>query len=284
MLLTMTASYDIMCMNILMRIHIHMKGANHTMKFIAVSNQKGGVGKTTTATTLAYGLKLRGKRVLLVDCDPQGNSSDTFKASTKQGEPTLSDLLFTNENPELCIQHTVVGDILAGDSILEDADKHLKGFTGYFRLKHRLEALAGLYDHVIIDTPPNLGILLQNALIAAEGVIVPITCDRYALQGMSRFVETVNDVRSQPNPGLRVLGLLLVKYDSRTLLAREVVGGLPQIADSLGAEVFTTHIRRTVEVEKSQAARIPLQEYSPESTAAQDYDIFIDELMRGGVV
>lgn len=254
------------------------------MKIIAISNQKGGVGKTTTATTLAYGLKLRGKRVLLVDCDPQGNSTDTWRAKNTAGHPTLADLLFSNEPAEECVQHTEMGDILAGDPVLEDAEKQLTGFAGYFRLKRRLEPLLAQYDHVILDTPPNLGILLQNALIAAEGVIVPVTCGRYALQGMGRFIETVNDVKSQPNPDLEVLGLLLVKYAGRTVLAKEVTTGLPELTKNLGTNVFDTKIRRTEEVEKAQASRVPLQRYSPEATAALDYNTLIEELEMRGVI
>lgn len=254
------------------------------MKIIAISNQKGGVGKTTTATTLAYGLKLRGKRVLLVDCDPQGNSTDTWRAKNTEGYPTLSDLLFSNESAESCIQHTEIGDILAGDSILEDAEKHLVGFAGFFKLKKRLEPLLPLYDHIILDTPPNLGILLQNALIAAEGVIVPVTCGRYALQGMGRFIDTVNDVKSQPNPSLEVLGLLLVRYAGRTSIAKEVVSGLPDLTGKLGTGVFDTKIRQTVKVEDAQANRVPLQRHAPEATAAVDYDALIDELERRGII
>lgn len=251
---------------------------------IAISNQKGGVGKTTTATALAYGLKLRGKRVLLGDCDPQGNSTDTWRAKNTEGFPTLSDLLFTDEPAVECIQHTEIGDILAGDPVLEDAEKHLKGVAGYFRLKKRLEPLTGLYDHIILDTPPNLGILLQNALIASDGVIVPVNCSRYSLQGMSRFVETVNDVKAQPNPDLKVLGMLLVKYAGRTVMAREVVSGLPELAKTLGADVYETKIRRAEAVEKAQANRMPLQRFSPDATATIDYDAFIDELIQGGVI
>ncbi len=254
------------------------------MKTIAISNQKGGVGKTTTATSLAFGLMQRGKKVLLVDCDPQGNSTDTWRAKNTEGYPTLSDLLFSNEPAEECVQHTEIGDILAGDAILEDAEKHLTGFAGFFKLKKRLEPLLPLYDHIILDTPPNLGILLQNALIAAEGVIVPVTCGRYALQGMGRFIETVDDVKSQPNPDLEVLGLLLVKYAGRTVLAREVVSGLPDLTEKLGTNVFETRIRRTEEVEKAQANRVPLQNFSPEATASQDYNTLIEELEKRGII
>ena len=254
------------------------------MKIIAVSNQKGGVGKTTTATTLAFGLQEMGRKVLLVDCDPQGNSSDTYRAVTADGYPTLSDLLYSDEPAIECVQHTEIGDILVGDSVLEDAEMYLKGIAGYYRLKKRLDELAPLYDHIVIDTPPNLGLLLQNALIAAEGVIVPVTCGRYALQGMSRFTDTVAEVKSQPNPNLNVLGLLLVRYNGRTMLAKEIVNGLPALTKSLGTGVFETKIRRTEEVEKSQAARTPLQAYSPNCTAAKDYKEFFKELEKRGII
>ena len=264
--------------------HTHKKEEVRDMKIIAVSNQKGGVGKTTTATNVAYGLQLRGKKVLLVDSDPQGNSTDTWRAKNTDSYPTLSDLLFSNEPVEECIQHTEIGDILAGDPILEDAEKHLKGVAGYFRLKNRLAPLEGKYDYVIIDTPPNLGLLLQNALIAADGVIVPVTCGRYSLQGMSRFIETVNEVKAQPNPDLKIYGLLLVRYIANTLLAKDVVEGLPALTIELGTDVFDTKIRNTIEVEKAQAARVPLEQYSPESTAAIDYMDFIDELEKRGIL
>ena len=254
------------------------------MKTIAVSNQKGGVGKTTTATNLAYGLQLQGKRVLLVDSDPQGNSTDTWGAKNDDGYATLSDILFTNESIEDCIQHTEIGDILAADPVLEDAEKHLKGVAGYFRLRNRLAPLASKYDYVIIDTPPNLGLLLQNALIAADGVIVPVTCSRYSLQGMSRFIDTVNEVKSQANPNLEVYGLLLVRYMEQTVLAREITDGLPGLTVELGTGVFETKIRNTIEVEKAQAARVPLEMYAPKATAAVDYMEFIDELRKRGIL
>ena len=138
--------------------------------------------------------------------------------------------------------------------------------------------------HIIIDTPPNLGILLQNALIAADGVIVPVTCGRYSLQGMSRFIDTVNEVKLQPNPDLKIFGLLLVRYMDRTVLARDVVEGLPELMTELGTDVFDTKIRNTIEVEKAQAARVPLDVFSPEATAAIDYRDFIEELEKRGIL
>ena len=252
------------------------------MKIIAVSNQKGGVGKTTTATNLAYGLQLRGNKVLLVDCDPQGNSTDTWRASGEDGYPTLSDLLFTNEPAEECIQHTEIGDILAADKLLREVDIRLKGVSGYYRLKNRLEALVPMYDYAIIDTPPNLGLLLQNALIAADGVIVPLTTSKYALDGMGQFIETVNEVKSMPNPKLKVLGMLFVKYMERKVLAKEVENGLPEILAQLDTAIFDAKIRLDEAIEKSQAARMPVNMYDPKARATCDYMEFAEEVTQNG--
>ena len=247
---------------------------------IAISNQKGGVGKTTTATNLAYGLQLRGKKVLLVDCDPQGNSTDTWRASSEDGYATLSDLLFTNEPVEECIQHTEIGDILAADSLLKEVDVRLKGVSGYYRLKNRLEPIKSTYDYIILDTPPNLGLLLQNALIAADGAIVPLTTSKYALDGMSQFIETVNEIKSMPNPNLKVLGLLFVKYMERKVLAKEVESGLPEILDQLETSIFDSKIRLDEAIEQSQAARLPVAMYAPKARATADYIEFIEEIER----
>lgn len=254
------------------------------MKIIAVSNQKGGIGKTTTATNLAYGLKLRGKRVLLGDCDPQCNTSKTYGAKLTDGSPTLGDLLFTDEPARDCVQHTEYGDILASDRVLDEAETRLKGFARFFRLKNRLNELAADYDYCILDTPPALNLLLQNALIAADGVIVPILSDSFSVDGLNDFYQTVTDIRSQPNPNLEILGLLLVRFDRRSVLNKEAADALPFVAKKLNTISFDTKIRHTVAVPESQVARMPIFEYNSKSTAARDYNSLIDELERRGII
>lgn len=254
------------------------------MKTITVCNQKGGVGKTTTATALAAGLKFRNKKVLLIDCDPQGNSSDTYRASMAEGSPTLADLLFSDVDAAACIQHTQAGDILAADPLLKHPERFLDGLSAFYRLKTRLAPIMDNYDHVIIDTPPNVSLLLQNALIASDGVIVPVTCDRYALKGLAQFSQTLLDIKAQGNPALRILGLLVVRYDGRTNLAKEAIEGLPGVAEALGTEVFDTYIRESVKVRVAQASRWTLFAGAPNSTTAEDYFAFINELGRKGIV
>jgi chromosome partitioning protein len=248
------------------------------MKVITICNQKGGVGKTTTATALARGLVLKGRRVLLVDCDPQGNSTDSYRASIEDGSPTLADLLYSDEPATSCVQHTEYGDILASDPLLSAAEKYLTGIGGFYKLKKRLEPLLPLYDHIIVDTPPNLGILLQNALIATEGVIIPVTSGRYALQGMSQLTDTLAEVKSQPNPYLEVLGLLMVKHRPWLSITKEVRKGLPAVADTLGTKVFHSTIRDAVAVEKAQAARMPVFDFDSSCNPAKDYTSFLYEL------
>lgn len=259
-------------------------GRGYDMKIIAICNQKGGIGKTTTATNLAFGLQKRGKRVLLVDCDPQRNSSDTYRADLSDGAPTLADLLYTNDPAESCIQHTEYGDILAADKMLEDADKYLRGVSGFYKLRNRLREVADQYDHIIIDTPPALNLMLQNALIAAEGVIVPITAGKYPLQGLSDFWDTVKDVQSQPNPELTILGILLVKYKKRSVLTRDILRDLPPVTQMLNTTLFKTKIRDREEVEKAQAARMPVSVWRENGDAAADYAALISELSKRGVI
>ena len=252
---------------------------------IAISNQKGGVGKTTTATNLAYGLQLRGKKVLSVDCDPQGNSTDTWRAiSNDDNYPTLSDVLFQNKPVEECIQHTECGDILAADGELSNIDKHLTGFKAFYRLQECLSTIKNKYDYIILDTNPHILLLLQNALIAADSVIIPLEAGYYEVSGMVEFSNTIADVKSMPNPNLKVLGILATKYDVRNNINKELVDGLPDVAERMGTIAFDTRIRNTVEVKEAQKRKLTIHEYNPNCTAAIDYMNFIEELEQRGMI
>lgn len=252
-------------------------------KIIAVANQKGGIGKTTTATALSAGLQIRGKQVLLVDTDPQCSASDTYKAETN-GAATMYDILCNREPIEETIQHTESGDIIPCDPLLADANKKLTGLGDEKLLKKALTPILPKYDYVIIDTPPGAGVLLHNALTAAEKLIIPITADRYGLQGLSQLQNTIKAIQENTNPSLSVSGLLLIKHNERTNLSKIVSESFPAIATEMSTQVFDTYIRESVVTKEAQTNRTTLYAHAPKSTTASDYSEFIDELIEKGVV
>mgnify|MGYP000850251493 CR=1 FL=1 len=251
-------------------------------KIIAITNQKGGVGKTTTATALATGLNLKGKKTLLVDTDSQCNSSDTYRAQT-DGVATLYDVLCEGENALTSIQHTASGDILPADKLLSRAESRLPAVGNGNVLKAALQPILGLYEYIIIDTPPDLGMLLANALTAADTLIVPISPDRYSLQGLADLQETIAAAKRYTNPALTVSGLLLTQYNGRTNLAKDITSDMPGIAAALGTEVFNTPIRISVAAKEAQVMQTSLFEHAPNSTTAQDYMQLVDELLERGI-
>lgn len=251
------------------------------MKVYVIANQKGGIGKTTTAVALASILHQKGKRVLLIDTDQQCNSTDTYGAQI-DNQATLYDVLLDDNPVPLndAVQHTEYGDIVAADPLLSRADKVLDGdVEGYYHLQDVLSKLKN-YDYVVIDTAPALNALLKNALITANEVIIPVTADRYAIMGLSQLTQTISAVKRRQNPGLHVAGLLLVAYSERTTLARETKESLQKIAKELDTKLFNTTISRTVKVSEAQSNRVPLMYYAPNSTAGKDYLSFYDELMN----
>ncbi len=249
-------------------------------KIIALCNQKGGVGKTTTATTMAAVLQNKGYKVLFIDSDPQGNATDTYCA-TVENMATLYDLLFENESVNECVQKTEHGLIVAGDPLLKEAGKHLDGVSGAYRLKERLEPIRDDFDYIIIDTPPTLGELLTNALTACDSVIIPVTADRYGIQGLTQLVETVASIRKYTNPNIKVEGLLLVKYTWRVRLQRELHNALKEMAEIFETKVFQSTIRESTKTREAQTVRQSLLEYAPKSTTAVDYIAFVEEFLKG---
>ena len=251
-------------------------------KIIAVANQKGGTGKTTTSTCLAGALQLMGKKVLLVDCDAQCNATDTYGAQT-QDVCTLFDVMTRQGTVAEGIQHCEAGDILPSDPAMKDLDEQLvRDMNRNVRLKAALHDVSDQYDYIVLDTPPQLGLALVNALIAADSVIVPITADRYALAGLSQLSQTVADVKSFFNPDLKIEGLLLNQYKSRENLSKEVVEQLPVIAQSMGTMLLDVKIRPSMGVRKAQAERHSLfSGDTAKSTSAEDFKALAQYIVGG---
>lgn len=252
------------------------------MKIYCVANKKGGIGKTTTATNLASILTNKGYKTLLIDADPQCNSTDTFRAKIKD-TATLFDVLLDYDEPtsiEEAIQHTEIGDIVASDPLLNEAETRFRSESGeeYFRLKDSLEDLKG-YHYVIIDTAPADNKLLKNCLIASNEVIIPITADRYGIQGLSELNHTINTIRKRNNPNLKISGLLMIKYKERLKLAQEVLEGLTEVSKQLGTKVFNTKIRESTVTQQAQAKRTTIVNYDSKNNTAIDYVSFANELL-----
>lgn len=251
------------------------------MRIIVIANQKGGIGKTTTATALAAILSEKGYHTLLIDSDQQGNSSDTYKAKM-EGVATLYDVLLDDERIPIkeAIQTTESGDIVASDLLLRKADEILNNdIEGFYRLQDSLEELSG-YDYVVIDTAPAMNSILYNCLIAANEVVIPVTADRYALQGLAQLNETIKAIKKRQNKKLKIAGFLLIKYNGRTLLGKEVKESLEKLAVEMNTKLFKSTIRESIKVKEAQAIRSTLINYAPNSTAALDYVCFVNELLE----
>lgn len=264
-----------------MNLNIEKQTERKQKMIVTIANQKGGCGKTTTATALSSILAERGYKTLLIDADQQTNSSDTYRAKI-EGTATLYDLIVEDEAIDIqeAIQTTENGNIIAGDPLLREADPKLsKDLNGRFKLQEALEKLQG-YDFVIIDTAPSMGEVLYNCLIASDLIVIPVTADRYSLQGLSQLNETIKGIKKRFNTGLRVAGLLLVKFNNRTLLSKETREVLEHIAQEMDTKLFQTAIRASTKAQEAQAKRTTLIKYAPNSTTAQDYKQFIDELLK----
>ena len=204
---------------------------------IAITNQKGGVGKTTTAINLADSLKHIGYNVLLVDIDPQSNSTSTYQANLD--EFTIYDLMDKKCTTKEAIQHTDMGDIIAGDPLLSELESKLVGNIGGYNI---LKKALLQYDFVIIDTPPNLGVFMLNALTASNGCIVPIKAEVYAVDGLNLIIKTVNDVIENANPELNFYGVMLTAYDVRNAQDKAIWEQLPVVGEQSGFRVFKTFL------------------------------------------
>lgn len=246
---------------------------------LAIANQKGGVGKTTTAINLAAAFAKKGKKTLLLDLDPQSNSSITF-LEIHQLQKNVYDVL---TDPQCgfndVIQHTSVLhlDVAPSRIALAKLESNLVGeFDAPFRLKDKLDAVRKEYDVVVIDTPPTLGLITVNALVACTHLLIPIQSSYFALEGTDDLLETVERIKARPNPNLKVMGVLITLHDRRTVLAKDIY---KQIRNVFGTKVFKTVISKNVRLEESPAYKEAIFSFAPHSTGAIEYFKLSDEVL-----
>ncbi len=246
---------------------------------VSIANQKGGVGKTTTAINLAAALALRGRRTLLIDMDPQSNSSMSYLDIRTVGRSlydVLSDAQCTLA--EVIVESNVTNLLVAPARIaLAKLEAKLVGeMDAHFRLKDRLDPIREDYEFIVIDCPPTLGLLTANALVASSHLLVPIQSSYFALEGTDDLLETVEKVRARANPDLRLLGVLITMHDRRTAIARDIRN---QIRTVFGDLVFATVISKSVRLEESPAYKESIFTFAPESSGAAEYYRLCEEVI-----
>ncbi len=253
-------------------------------RIIALCNQKGGVGKTTSTINLGATLAEYGRRVLAIDFDPQGALSAGLGVPTHD-VPTIYDLLLgTIQNPAEAIIHTSIPnlDVIPANIDLSAAEVHLVNEVARETILARvLRKVSDQYDVVLIDCQPSLGLLTVNALTAAHGVLIPLECEYFALRGVALLVETIDKVKDRLNPAIELDGILATMYDSRTLHSREV---LERVVETFGDRVLETVIGRTVKFPDASVAGAPITTFAPEHSAAEAYRQLARELIARGAV
>ena len=251
-------------------------------KVMAIINQKGGVGKSTTAINLSAALGELGKQVLLVDLDPQGNSSSGLGIEKSQVHICVYDVLLN----DVAIEDVIIPDVGEGLDLvpatinLAGAEVELVSeMARENRLKDAVGSLRGKYDYVFIDCPPSLGLLTVNALVAADKLLIPIQCEFYALEGVTKLLDSMKRVKTRLNPTLDIFGVLLTMYDGRTTLSRQVV---EEVRSYFGKTVFTTLIPRTVKLSEAPSFGQPITQYDPSGKGAQSYVNLAKEVVQRG--
>lgn len=250
-------------------------------KAIAIFNQKGGVGKTTTNINLAACLAMKGKRVLVLDIDPQGNTTSGVGISKRELGVTTHEILIEDDHhPAEAVVPTGIEnlDIMPASVQLAGAEVELINIAGREkRLKMAIDVLKPDYDYIFIDCPPSLGILTINALTAVDSVLIPIQCEFYALEGVSQLMSTIDIVRSNMNPELEIEGVILSMFDGRTNLSLQVV---EEVKKYFKDKVYTTVIPRNVRLAEAPSHGMPVIQYDPKSAGAQAYMDFADEFLE----
>jgi len=247
---------------------------------IVIANQKGGVGKTTTAHCMVTGLSYLKHKVLAVDIDPQVSLSYVMGADLSK--PGTYELLRDEVLAPRAVQNIEQGSIISGSSMLSRASMELTGRGGSERLAEALKPFKTVYDYIIIDTPPTLGVLLVSALVAADDVIIPITADGLALQGLGQLNNTIKIVRQKSNPSLSIAGILLCRFSEKTVLARDLKQSITNRAEQMDTTLFNTTIRDGVVLRESQTKKANPYKALVKSKPASDYLDFITEYLEMG--
>ncbi len=251
-------------------------------RIIAIANQKGGVGKTTTSINLSACLAEQGKKVLVVDIDPQGNATSGLGIDKNALEKTVYELFIEECNMEDCIQEEALEhlDVLPSNVNLSGAEIDLIGIDGReYILKNLLTDIKDNYDFVIIDCPPSLNILTVNAMVTADTVLVPIQCEYYALEGLSQLIHTINLVKKRLNPELEMEGVVFTMYDARTNLSLEVVENVKR---NLKQNVYKTIIPRNIRLAEAPSHGLPINLYDSKSVGAESYRMLALEVIHRG--
>ena len=249
-------------------------------RIIAVANQKGGVGKTTTAINLSACLAEKNKKVLTLDMDPQGNTTSGLGVDKNQAENTVYELILDESELSECIYPSVMENlsVIPSNINLSGAEIELIGFENKeYLLKSKLDMIRSDYDYIIIDCPPSLNLLTINAMAAADSVIVPIQCEYYALEGLSQLIHTIDLIKERLNPKLEIEGVVFTMYDARTNLSLQVV---ENVKENLDKNIYKTIIPRNVRLAEAPSFGQPINIYDSRSAGAEAYRLLAEEVIN----